>query len=112
MQYEWKIVKILPIEQVGQNNTDKCSIVLEENRDSEYKGWLVFDLWGEKTSLIDGYAEWDIIIASLNSRAREYNGRWYNSLSAWKIEWTPSSNASAHAESAAPVAAVDDDLPF
>lgn len=86
MQYEGTIVKILPLETVGQNNTEKRTIILEENRESEYKGGIAFDLWGEKIAMIEGHNEGDTVTVSLNSRVREYNGRRYNSISAWKIE--------------------------
>ena len=105
MQYEGKIVQILPIEKVGQNQTEKRTVILEENRESEYKGGIAFDLWGEKMTIIDGHNVNDIVTVSLNSRVREYNGKWYNSISAWKIE----GNGGAE-EGFAP--AETDDLPF
>ena len=109
MQYEGVITHIGDVEEIGENKTAKKTIVLEENTDREYKGGLAFDLWGEKVSLIDGYNVGDVITVHLNTRAREYNGRWYNSISWWKIEGNASS------ESAAPAPAKeewDDDLPF
>jgi len=106
MQYEGKIIKILPVEKVGKNQTEKRTVILEENRDSEYKGGIAFDLWGEKMSMIEGHNEWETITAHLNARAREYNGKWYNSISAWKIEGV----SSAEAEWFVP--AENDDLPF
>lgn len=92
MQYEWKIIKILPVEQVGSNNTEKRTVIIEETRESEYKGWIAFDLWTDKMGMIEDYSEWDVIIAHLNPKVREYNGKWYNSISAWKIEGASSSD--------------------
>ena len=111
MQYEGKIVKILPLEQIGQNNTDKRTVILEENRDSEYKGGIAFDLWGEKISMIDSYNEGDTVNVSLNSKVKEYNGRRYNSISAWKIEGT-SSAESGWGEPFVPPSTDDEGLPF
>ncbi len=88
MQYEGKIVQILPVEQIGQNNIDKRTVILEENRDSEYKGGIAFDLRGEKITMIDGHTPGSTITAFLNVKVREYNGKRYNSISAWKIEGT------------------------
>lgn len=45
----------------------------------------------------------DEITVHLNSRSREYNGRYYNSISAWRIE---------KAAAGAPAPAEDEDLPF
>ena len=104
MNYEGKIVKILPLEQVGQNNTDKRTVILEENRESEYKGGIAFDLWGDKITMIDSFNEGDIVSVSLNARVREYNGKWYNSISAWRIEALGGGGAAPAQE--------EDDLPF
>lgn len=107
MQYEGKIVKILPLETIGQNNTEKRTVILEENRESEYKGGLAFDLWWDKLSMLEGYNEGDIVTVSLNARVREYNGKRYNSISAWKIE----KNTPQNGEEFVPPA-THDDLPF
>ena len=46
------------------------------------------DFWGEKVALLADLAIGDIITVGLNSKAREYNGRWYNAITGWKIEKT------------------------
>lgn len=107
MQYEGIITHILDVEQIGANNTNKRTVILEENSDREYKGGLAFDLWGEKVSLIDTYKVGDVINVSLNVKVREYNGRRYNSISARKIEGNGSADAAAPAKEEG-----DDDLPF
>ena len=107
MQYEGIITNILDVEQIGENKTDKRTVILEENSDREYKGGLAFDLWGEKVSLIDAYKVGDIINTSLNVKVREYNGRRYNSISAWKLEGKGSTDTTVPAEKEG-----DDDLPF
>lgn len=107
MQYEGIITHILDVEQIGANNTDKRTVILEENSDREYKGGLAFDLRWEKVSLIDAYKVGDIIKVSLNTKVREYNGRRYNSISAWKLEGNGSADVAAPAEKEE-----DDDLPF
>lgn len=86
MQYSGKVTYIGPVEEIGENKTPKITFVLTEITDREYPGSLAVDIWGDKTGLIDGVAEGDEITAFLNSRSREYNGRYYNSISAWRIE--------------------------
>jgi hypothetical protein len=94
-------------ETVGQNNLRKLTFVLEEDTDKEYKGSVAVDIFGDKVDMMKEYKKWDKVKAGLNFRAREYNERWFNGVSARRIdraEWaTASSNPSAPA---------DDDLPF
>ncbi len=109
MNYEGKLLNILPVETIstGGGDRQKQTIVLEENRDSEYKGGIVVDFWGEKVALLADLKVWDIIDVWLNSKAREYNGRWYNAITGWKIEktWGESGPAVPPATAAAPAAA-------
>ena len=83
MIFEGKITFIGSEETVGANNTRKIVFVIEENTDGEFKKSIVCEQLGDKK--VDAVKElkvWDIIKAHLDSRAREYNGRWYNSISA------------------------------
>ena len=108
-----KIVKILPLEQVGQNNTDKRTFILEENRDTQYKGGLAIDLRGEKIAMLDAHNEWDIVNVSLNAKVREYNGKRYNSVSAWKIEGVAAETSGwTDSEPFVPPSTDDEGLPF
>jgi hypothetical protein len=106
MIFEWTITFIGEETQVWEKQTPKLDFVLEENSDRQYKSSVAIDLFGEKTALIKGFKLWDTIKASLNFRAREYNWRWYNSIWAWKIEW---SNGETTQKSSPKQ---DEDLPF
>lgn len=86
MQYEWKIVFISDVEQVGKNNLDKRTVVLEEINDREIKWWVTFDLVGDKVIMIDAFKVWDSVKALLNFRVSEYNGRYFTNISAWRID--------------------------
>lgn len=106
MIFEGVITYIGPVESVGANAVSKCSFVLEENNDKQYKDAIMVDLLKDKTDLIKPYKVWDVIKVSLSTRVTEYNGRRYNNVGARKIEGTASWNA------AAAKAPADDDLPF
>lgn len=88
MNYEGKVLQLLPVEtiNIGWNDRQKQTIVLEENRDSEYKWGIAVDFWGDKLNLLADVSVWDVVIVSMNSRARENNWRWYNSITWWKVE--------------------------
>ena len=104
MIYEGKITFIGAEEKVGKNEIPKLTFVLEEITDREYKGWVAVDLLKDKTELIKSYKVGDAVKVSLNVRCNEYNGKYYNSITARKVE--PSDG------SAAGWADGGDDLPF
>jgi hypothetical protein len=56
------------------------------------------------------------ITASINIESREYNGRWYTDVRAWKISKASGNNSGTEAPpidaSFAPDAVGSDDLPF
>lgn len=100
MTIEGKILFISEETLVGQKQLPKVSFVIEEDSDREFKNSLMIDLLGEKTDLIKQYNVWDHVKVSLNYRAREYDGRRFNSIWAWKIEGNAAASNSG------------DDLPF
>ena len=87
MQYEWKITNLLPIETINTawGERKKQTVVLEETRDVEYKWWIVVDLWWAKADLLSNSKVWDTITVHLNSKVREYNGKFYNAITGWKV---------------------------
>ncbi len=108
MNFEGTIIFISEEQVVGQNNIPKITFVLEENTDREIKSSVAIDVLWEKVELIKSHKIWDIIRASLNFKASEYNGKQYNRISCRKIEWQWSNSNS----SSQPKPSNDDDLPF
>lgn len=103
MEFEGIITYLGNEEEIGQNNLRKVTFVLEEETDREYKASMAIDLFNDRIDMIKEYKQGDKIKASLNFRAREYNGRYFNSIGAWKIEKLGDSSAPATG---------GDDLPF
>ena len=64
----------------------------------KYPETVAFELLNDKCDLADGFAVGQQVDVSFNVRGREYNGKFYTNLSAWKIE-------SAGGAQAAPAAA-------
>ncbi|PID35045.1 MAG: hypothetical protein CR971_00070 [candidate division SR1 bacterium] len=108
MEFEGIITFLGKEEEVGQNGLRKLTFVLEEDTDREYKASMAIDLFNEKIDMIKEYKQGDKIKVGLNFRAREYNGRWFNSIGAWRIEKLgDGATGTAAANSAG-----NDDLPF
>ena len=91
-------------ETVWQNNLRKITLVVEEDSEKDFKQSLVLEqLWDKKVDMAKQFAQWDKIKVTLDCRWKEYNGRRYNSISAWRME-KASGSTSANNQS--------DDLPF
>jgi hypothetical protein len=91
MTIEGTIIFISEETLVWQKQLPKVSFVIEEDSDREFKNSLMIDLLWDKVELIKQYNVWDHVKVSLNYRAREYDGRRFNSIWARKIEgngWT------------------------
>jgi len=47
---------------------------------------VCFTLFGDKTSLIDSIVAGEEVEVSFNIESREYNGKWFHNINAWKID--------------------------
>lgn len=72
-------------------------------------------VWGDR---IDQFkvAEGETLTVHFDLESREYNGRWYTDVKAWRIE-RPDEQAHApapagEADEAPPASAYDDEIPF
>ncbi|MAQ69603.1 MAG: hypothetical protein CMD23_00725 [Flavobacteriales bacterium] len=53
---------------------------------AEYNNQICFQLFGEeKIKLLEAYQLGDVIEVFFNVSSREYNGRYYHNIDAWKI---------------------------
>ncbi len=112
MQLTGKLVQVLP-PQSGQGKNDpwkKQDIVVET--EGQYPKKVCFSIWGDK-------ADEKILKPGNNLKidsdveSREYNGRWYTDVKAWKVELA---NAAAVANEPPPFddfsSSSGEDLPF
>lgn len=88
MEISGKIIAVLPqASGQGKNGTWRSQdYVLETSTSGEqYPRKVCFNLFNDK---IDKYplAIDDVVSVSFDIESREYNGRWYTSVKAWKIE--------------------------
>ena len=89
MEFTGQITYIWEVEKVeALDNKPKQTITLEEVG-KEYPNGLTVDFRGDKTMQVATYKLGDMVKILINSKSREDKKnpwRFYNSLSAWKIE--------------------------
>jgi len=102
--------------EIGEKQTPKMSVILEEVTDNQYKDSVMIDWIGdEKVALVENLPVGTTLTIHFNLRANEYNGRYYNNLNGWRIETdgaAPVANWSAPAKKADKIEEDFEDLPF
>ncbi len=53
---------------------------------------VCFTLFGDKTSLISSLEAGEEVEVSFNIESREYNGKWFHNINAWKIDKASAGN--------------------
>lgn len=52
-----------------------------------YPRKICMNVWGnDKVAELDGYKAGETLVVSVNIESREFNGRWYTDVRAWKIQ--------------------------
>jgi len=85
MQIKGKLIKVLPL-QSGEGKVGtwkKQEFVIET--EGNYPKKICLSLWGDKINMLQG-KENQIVMVDFDLESREYNGRWYTEVKAWKIE--------------------------
>jgi len=123
MEIQGIVIQVMPEQTgAGKNGTwRKQDFVIET--DAQYPKKVCFTVWGDKIDL-DKMQVGKRLNVSFDVESREYNGRWYTDVKAWRLDWADAEGASS--ESAAPISAStaspvelsvnlqggDEDLPF
>ncbi len=66
------------------SNWQKQEFVIETT-DSQYPQKICASLWGDKTDMLNSFNIGDTVVVSFDISSREYNGKWYTDVRAWKI---------------------------
>jgi hypothetical protein len=114
MEISGKVIGLLPMQTgQGKNGTwKKQEFILETP--GQYPKKVCVSLWGDKVDEFRVNAG-DSLTASVNIESREYNGRWYTEVRAWKISKQAGGNAHTPPIGDEPFVADptgSDDLPF
>jgi hypothetical protein len=131
MEISGKIIQVLP-EQGGVSKTSgkewKLQAYVLETQE-QYPRKVHFEIFGEDRIKANPCQLDDIVTVSFDIESREFNGRWYTSIRAWKIQQgvvetaaapaavpaaEPMAAPQANVQAFDPAAGVDDgtDLPF
>ena len=128
MELEGRIVRKLSVQSgtSARGTWSKQEFILEY-QEGNYPSQVCMNVWGEdKVRELDRYNAGDRVKVSFNLSSREFNGRWYTDVRAWRIEPVAAAAPAAVAEAApadiasAPMPTADDfssplsedDLPF
>jgi hypothetical protein len=92
MDFTGKIIAVLP----KRTGTAKATgnpwaaqeYVIEDAVNSQYPRRMVFEAFGEDRIAQFNIKEGEDLTVSFDMDAREYNGRWFNSVRAWRVDRT------------------------
>ena len=123
---EGKLEKIFDTEQKSASFQAREFVI--EVADGQYPQMVKFQLVQDKCTLVDDFSEGDSIEVEFDLRGREWNGKYFTNLQAWRISRAGEGSGesggggqsqAARAPAAAPVAPsssakadFDDDIPF
>jgi hypothetical protein len=115
MDINGKIIQLLGVQTgQGKNGTWKKQDFILETGDT-YPKKVCIAVWGDKIDMSQ-FRIGDAIQVSFDVESREYNGRWYTDVKAWKV--VSAGNSPVQGKDEPPVfngpidSMPDDDLPF
>lgn len=90
----------------------KREFVIKTTDDGDYPQDIKFELVKDKTALVDKYKLGDKVTVHFNVRGREYNGKYYVNLVAWKLDGQGLAGNPVQQPAASATNAPQDDIPF
>lgn len=110
MEIVGKIIQVLPLQSGTSSRTGNSwqvqSYVLETQE--QYPRKVCFEIFGEERIKNNPCNIDDLVTVSFDIESREFNGRWYTSIRAWRVQqgdMTSAQPAAAAPQPAAPAAA-------
>lgn len=83
-EVEGKLIKKFDTESKTQSFQAREFVI--EVSDGNYPQMVKFQLVQDRCSLVDGYNEGEQIKVHFDLRGREWNGRYFTNLNAWRLE--------------------------
>lgn len=78
-----KILNISNNQKISDNLTKRTFVIETSER---YPQKVQFEMYNDKTSIIDNYSVGDNVDVAFNVRCREYKSTFYTSLKAWQVK--------------------------
>lgn len=86
LEVKGQLLQVLPVQSgtsKAGNEWSKQEFVIETHEQFPKK--VCFTLFGDKISLLSGFSAGDEVEVAFNVESREFNGRWFHNINAWKI---------------------------
>ncbi len=87
LQVKGKITRILKpqsgVSRAGKEWNKQEFVVETEDK---FPRKICFTLFNDKASLLDGFAAGDEVEVAFNLESREFNGKWFHNVNAWRLE--------------------------
>lgn len=112
MELKAKLVQLLPLQTgTGKNGEWKKQDIIVET-EGQYPKKVCVSVWGDKINT-NQLQPGKTLNISFDIESREYNGRWYTDVKAWKIDAAGNEVGAINQEENLQTSATgDDDLPF
>ncbi|TAE12075.1 MAG: DUF3127 domain-containing protein [Bacteroidetes bacterium] len=89
-----KLIKVLPeVTGEGKNGTWRKQEFVIETLDATYPKKICMELWGDKTFILQTFAEGDTLKVSFDVESRPYQDRWFTSVKAFLVRREGEGNA-------------------
>jgi hypothetical protein len=112
MEIIGKLIQKLPmqsgISKTG-NSWQKQEFVIETT--DQYPRKICANLWGDKTASLEALNIDDKVVMSFDLESREFNGKWYTDVKAWKLDPVAAGPQTPQTAQNNPAAAPADQLP-
>lgn len=120
MEISGKIIELLPVKSGQSSNGEwrKQEYILET--ETQYPKKVCFMAWGDKIDQFN-IKQGEPLTISIDLESREYNGRWYTDVKAWKVSrdgmGADNPQSYGHADDYGPTSTASssldgDDIPF
>lgn len=87
MEISVKIIQVLPMQEgVGRNGNPWKSQSYVGETQEQYPHKVCFEVFGEDRITNNPCSVDEVVTVSFDIESREFNGRWYTSIRAWKIQ--------------------------
>jgi hypothetical protein len=94
-----KLVQVQPeVTGTGKNGNWVKQDFIIETVNEQFPKKVCFTVWGDKTQILKSLKPGMQLNVSFNLESREYNGKWYSDIKAWKIDVNPNASQSENAE--------------